>query len=162
MTEVRDAGADSIGIHLEAFDQGVRERIMPGKARIGVDYYFAAFRKAVELFGVGQVSSYVIVGLGESPQSIIAGCQRLVDVGVYPVVVPLRPILGTAMQDAAPPSPETMALIYRAVAGMLEQRGMSHADSKAGCARCGACSGLPTFMRRPPKDLGGRQPDVLR
>jgi radical SAM protein (TIGR04043 family) len=162
LTEVRDAGADSIGIHLEAFDQSVRERIMPGKARITVDYYLATLRRAVELFGAGQVSSYVIVGLGESPQSIIAGCQRLVDIGVYPVVVPLRPILGTEMQDATPPSPQVMTLIYRAVAGMLELRGMSHVDSKAGCARCGACSGLPTFTHRPPKDLGGRQLHVLR
>lgn len=152
LTEVRDAGADSIGIHLEAFDQAVRERILPGKARISVDYYFTTLRRAVELFGVGQVSSYIIVGLGESPASIIAGCQRLVDIGVFPFVVPLRPILGTEMQDVTPPSPEIMTLIYRAVAGMLELRGMSHADSKAGCARCGACSGLPTFTRRPTED----------
>jgi radical SAM protein (TIGR04043 family) len=162
MTEVRDAGADSIGIHLEAFDQSVRERMMPGKARISVDYYFAALHRAVELFGDGQVSSYIIVGLGESPQSIIAGCQRLVDIGVFPLVVPLRPILGTAMQDVAPPAPEIMTLIYRAVAGMLDKRGMSYAHSKAGCARCGACSGLPTFTNRPRKDLGGRQLDALR
>ena len=159
LTEVRDAGADSIGIHLEAFDQAVRERILPGKARISVDYYFTTLRRAVELFGVGQVSSYIIVGLGESPASIIAGCQRLVDIGVFPFVVPLRPILGTEMQDVTPPSPEIMTLIYRAVAGMLELRGMSHADSKAGCARCGACSGLPTFTNRPTEDrqLDARQ-----
>ncbi|MGA2512991.1 MAG: MSMEG_0568 family radical SAM protein [Candidatus Limnocylindrales bacterium] len=161
LTEVRDAGADSIGIHLEAFDQAVRERILPGKARISVDYYFTTLRRAVELFGVGQVSSYIIVGLGESPASIIAGCQRLVDIGVFPFVVPLRPILGTGMQDATPPSPEIMTLIYRAVAGMLELRGMSHADSKAGCARCGACSGLPTFTHRPPVDWGSRQHPIL-
>lgn len=161
LAEVRDAGADSIGIHLEAFDQAVRERIIPGKARISVDYYFTTLRRAVELFGVGQVSSYIIVGLGESPQSIIAGCQRLVDIGVFPFVVPLRPILGTGMQDATPPSTEIMTLIYRAVAGMLELRGMSHADSKAGCARCGACSGLPTFTHRPLNDRGSRQRQVL-
>lgn len=160
LAEVRDAGADSIGIHLEAFDQAVRERILPGKARISVDYYLTTLRRAVELFGVGQVSSYVIVGLGESPESIIAGCQRLVDIGVFPFVTPLRPILGTAMQDATPPSPETMALIYRAVAGALRSRGLSHADAKAGCALCGACSGLPTFMRKP-REAAGRQAQLF-
>jgi len=145
MAAVKDAGADSIGIHLESFDQAVRERILPGKARISVDYYFAAFRRAVELFGEGQVSSYIIVGLGESTESIIAGCRRLVDMGVFPFVVPLRPILGSEMHDAPAPSGEVMTRIYRAVSEMLQRRGMSHADSKAGCARCGACSGLPTF-----------------
>jgi radical SAM protein (TIGR04043 family) len=145
LAEVKAAGADSIGIHLEAFDQAVRERILPGKARTSVDYYFAAFRRAVELFGEGQVSSYIIVGLGESVESIIAGSQRLVDIGVFPFIVPLRPILGTEMQDVPAPSPQTMTNIYEAVTEMLERRGMSHADSKAGCARCGACSGLPAF-----------------
>jgi hypothetical protein len=49
------------------------------------------------------------------------------------------------MHDVPAPSGEVMTHIYRAVADMLQRRGMSHADSKAGCARCGACSGLPTF-----------------
>lgn len=145
LAEVKAAGADSIGIHLEAFDQAVRERVLPGKARTSVDHYFAAFRRAVELFGEGQVSSYIIVGLGESVESIIAGSQRLVDIGVFPFIVPLRPILGTEMQDVPAPSPHTMMSIYVAVTEMLERRGMNHADSKAGCARCGACSGLPAF-----------------
>ncbi len=145
LAEVRAAGADSIGIHLEAFDQAVRERILPGKARTSVAHYFAAFRRAVELFGEGQVSSYVIVGLGESSESIIAGCQRLVDIGVFPFVVPLRPILGTEMEDVPAPSAEVMTPIYHAVAEMLDRRGMNYADSKAGCVRCGACSGLPAF-----------------
>jgi radical SAM protein, MSMEG_0568 family len=151
LVEVKEAGADSIGIHLESFDQAVRERILPGKARISVDYYFATLQRAVEVFGEGQVSSYVIVGLGESSESIIAGCQRLIDMGVFPFVVPLRPVLGTEMQDVPAPSTEVMTQIYRAVADMLERRGMSHADSKAGCARCGACSGLPSFV----SSLGG-------
>jgi len=160
LAEVKDAGADSIGIHLESFDQAVRERILPGKARISVDYYMTTLRRAVDLFGVGQVSSYIIVGLGESSESIIAGCQRLIDIGAFPFVVPLRPIMGTEMQDVPAPTPEAMTRIYRAVAGMLERRGMSHADSKAGCARCGACSGLPSFVRSPERDRspgGGRE-----
>lgn len=160
LAEVKQAGADSIGIHLEAFDQAVRERILPGKARISVDHYFATLQRAVELFGEGQVSSYVIVGLGESSESIIAGCQRLIDMGVFPFVVPLRPVLGTEMQDVPAPSADVMTHIYQAVAEMLERRGMSHADSKAGCARCGACSGLPSFVSSYQADRvrrGGRE-----
>lgn len=145
LADVKAAGADSIGIHIEAFDQAVRERVLPGKARLSVDEYFAAYRRAVEVFGVGQVSSYIIVGLGESSESIIEGCQRLVDIGVFPFVVPLRPIKGTAMQDTPAPSTEVMTGIYAAVSQMLDRRGMSYAHSKAGCARCGACSALPAF-----------------
>jgi radical SAM protein (TIGR04043 family) len=145
LVEVKVAGADSIGMHLESFDQAVRERVLPGKSRVTVEDYFAAFRRAVEVFGEGQVSSYVIVGLGESTESILAGCQRLVDMGVYPFVVPLRPIVGSAMEDVSAPSAEEMIPIYQAVADMLHRRGMHFTDSLAGCVRCGACSALPAF-----------------
>lgn len=147
LRQVKEAGADSIGLHLESFDQEVRERILPGKARTSVDAYYRAFEKAVDVFGEYQVSSYIIVGLGETSESIIAGCERLVDMGVFPFVVPLRPILGTELQDAPPPPREVMEGIYRAVAEMLERRGVTHLVSKAGCTRCGACSGLPAFVQ---------------
>jgi radical SAM protein (TIGR04043 family) len=144
--EVKAAGVDAVGIHLEVFDQAVRERVTPGKAKISVDYYFETFKKAVEIFGENQVSSYIIVGLGESPESIIAGCKRLIEIGVYPFVVPLRPILGTEMQDATPPDASVMAPIYREVAAMMAARGLNWRNSKAGCTRCGACSALPSFQ----------------
>jgi len=142
---VREAGADSIGLHVESFDQQVRERITPGKARVSVERYFEAFERSVELFGEGQVSTYVIVGLGESAESILRGCQRLVDIGVIPFVVPLRPIVGTKMEHVLPPGPEVMYPIYEAVDAMLAARGLRLADSRAGCVRCGACSALPAF-----------------
>lgn len=161
LAEVKAAGADSIGIHLESFDQVVREKVLPGKARIGVEYYFATLRRAVEVFGAGQVSSYIIVGIGETTESILAGCQRLVDMGAFPFIVPLRPILGTEMEAVPAPSGETMTHIYRAVTEMLARKGMSHADTKAGCARCGACSGLPSFAAAA-AGRSGRQISVIQ
>lgn len=158
LRQVKEAGADSIGLHLESFDQRIRERILPGKARTSVDTYFRAFEKAVDVFGEYQVSSYIIVGLGESSESIIAGCERLVEMGVFPFVVPLRPILGTEMQDVPPPPREVMEGIYRAVAEMLERRGVTHLVSKAGCTRCGACSGLPAFIKDPVARNGRQLP----
>jgi radical SAM protein (TIGR04043 family) len=145
---VRDAGADSVGIHIESFDQAVRDRVTPGKARVSVERYFETFERAVELFGEGQVSSYVIVGLGESTASILRGCQRLVDMGVFPFVVPLRPIMGTQMEHVVPPAHEVMTEIYEAVDAMMASRGLSAENALAGCVRCGACSALPAYERR--------------
>ena len=148
LAAVRHAGADSIGLHVESFDQAVRERVTPGKARVSVERYFDAFSRAVELFGEGQVSSYIIVGLGESTESILRGCQRLVDMGVFPFVVPLRPIVGTEMEHVLTPVPEVMTQIYEAVDAMMAARNMRAADALAGCVRCGACSALPAYERR--------------
>jgi hypothetical protein len=35
--------------------------------------------------------------------------------------------------------------IYEQAAALLEASGLSWRKSKAGCVRCGACSGLPDF-----------------
>jgi radical SAM protein (TIGR04043 family) len=145
MVLLRDAGVESVGLHLESFDQSVREHVAPGKAKIGIERYFEAYRRAVELFGRNQVSSYIIVGLGESAESIVEGCRRLAEIGVYPFVVPLRPIIGTPMEDAKTPSPESMTPIYTRVAAINREHGLSWRNSKAGCERCGACSALPAY-----------------
>jgi radical SAM protein (TIGR04043 family) len=147
MLELKEARVESVGIHLESFDQKIRNAITPGKAQISLERYLEAYRRAVQIFGENQVSSYIIVGLGEDPASIIEGCKRLVDMGVYPFLVPLRPILGTSMEGWTPPSPEQMSSIYREVTTYMARRGMSWQKSKAGCVRCGACSALPAFQR---------------
>jgi radical SAM protein (TIGR04043 family) len=145
MQLLRDAGADTVGMHLESLDQRVRERISPGKATIGIERYFEAFARAVEIFGRNQVSSYIIVGLGDDEETIVEGARRMAETGVYPFVVPLRPIIDTPLEHATTPDPQMMQRIYWRVAMNNRRYGMSYRNSKAGCTRCGACSGVIAF-----------------
>jgi radical SAM protein (TIGR04043 family) len=145
MQFLREAGVDAVGIHLESLNQATRERITPGKAQISIERYFETYERAVEIFGRNQVSSYIIVGFGDDEELIVAGCERLAKIGVYPFVVPLRPILGTPLQNATAPEPTLMDRIYRRVALNNLKYGLSWRNSKAGCTRCGACSGLIAY-----------------
>ena len=142
---LRAAGVDSLGMHLEAVSPEVRARIMPGKANIGVDEYFAAFERAVAVFGRGQVSTYIIAGLGDTVEAILETCERLVNIGVYPFVVPFVPIGGTPL--AAHPAPDAafMRSILEPLGRQLVRAGMRSADIKAGCGKCGACSSLAAY-----------------
>jgi biotin synthase-related radical SAM superfamily protein len=76
---VHEQGIDSVGIHVESFDPVVLARVAPAKARTGIEGYFKAWERAVRLFGEGQVSTYVILGMGEDPELTALGCQRAVD-----------------------------------------------------------------------------------
>ena len=125
----------------------VLARIAPGKARTGIEGYFAAWERAVARFGEGQVSTYVILGMGEDPDVTVEGCRRAIDMGVYPFVVPLRPIAGSLLEDHLPPPPEYMESVYRRVVPYLQARGIGAAGAKAGCARCQACSALGVVER---------------
>jgi radical SAM protein (TIGR04043 family) len=143
--EVGEMGIDSVGIHVETFDPAVLARVAPAKARTGIDWYFSAWERAVEVFGPGQVSTYVILGMGEDPALIVDGCKRAVDIGVYPFVVPLRPVAGSLMGDWLPPSRSYTQPVYAKVLSYMIERGMRSTTTKAGCARCQACSGLSSM-----------------
>ena len=147
LEQLKDMGVDSVGMHVESFDPEVFSKVAAGKARRGVEAYFTAWEKAVEVFGAGQVSTYVILGMGEDPKLTAEGCKRAVEMGVYPFVVPLRPIPGSIMQDVLPPPPEYVESMYRQVVPHLVASGLTSGTVKAGCARCNACSAMGAFER---------------
>jgi radical SAM protein (TIGR04043 family) len=161
LDEVRRAGVDAVGIHSETFDPDVLARVAPGKAQCGIEGYFATWERAVEVFGRGSVTTYVLLGMGERPELIVDGCRRAIEMGVYPFVVPLRPVPGSLMADAPTPDPDYVAGIYAEVSAMLADAGFSHLDAKAGCARCQACSGLSAWERVLGRENGTRVHDSL-
>ncbi|HEX2053074.1 MAG TPA: MSMEG_0568 family radical SAM protein, partial [Actinomycetota bacterium] len=145
LEQVKEMGVDSVGIHIESFDPEVFPKVAPGKAKRGIEAYFKTWEKAVEVFGEGQVSTYVILGMGEDPKATVDGCKRAIDMGVYPFVVPIRPIPGSILQDLLPPPPSYVESMYRQVVPHLIANGFTSANVKAGCARCNACSGMSAF-----------------
>jgi radical SAM protein (TIGR04043 family) len=144
---MRDAGADALGMHLEAVGESVRRRIMPGKAQVSVARYLDAFAAAVPVFGRGQVSTYILAGLGDSVEEVLAVCERLVALGVYPFVVPFVPISGTPLESHPTPSADFMNAILAPLSRLLAAGNLKASEVKAGCAKCGACSALSTYER---------------
>jgi radical SAM protein (TIGR04043 family) len=145
---MKESGVEALGLHLETFDPEVLARIAPGKAAQGVERYLEAWDAAVPVFGRGQVSTYLIVGLGESVESVVEGCRAAVERGVYPFVVPLRPSPGSIVAHERPPDPEHVRAVYEAVAPLIAEAGIMSQDARAGCVRCQACSALSTFERQ--------------
>lgn len=147
LARLRDAGVDALGVHIETFDPEVFSRVTPGKAAIGFEQYIRTWEQAVDVFGRWQVSTYVLVGLGERLETIFRGVETCSSLGVYPFVVPFRPIAGTPMEATTPPSPSLMARVYLEAAAILGKYEGTAKSSKAGCVSCGECSALPDFER---------------
>lgn len=145
---LHSCGVNSLGMHLEAWDESVRARIMPGKAEVPVAFYLRAFAAAVRVFGRGQVNTYLLAGLGDTVEGLLDGCRQLIDLGVYPFVVPFVPIGGTPLEGRTPPTADFMRAILQPLGEMLSDAGMTSENVKAGCAKCAACSSLSTFERK--------------
>lgn len=144
---MKDAGVDALGMHLEAVTPEVRARIMPGKAGVPLEKYFSSFEAAVKVFGRGQVSTYILAGLGDTAEAILSMSQRLVDLGVYPFVVPFVPISGTPLESHPAPRAEFMASVLAPLSRIVTQGGLKAGDIKAGCGKCGACSALSIYEK---------------
>jgi len=142
---MKAAGIASLGMHLEAVTQEVRDRIMPGKAGVPMARYMDAFDAAVAVFGRGQVSTYILAGLGDTSEAILSVSEQLIAKGVYPFVVPFVPITDTPLANHPAPTPAFMAQILPQLGAMLKQANLLSHDMKAGCAKCGACSALASY-----------------
>ena len=142
---MKASGIDTLGMHLEVVTPEVRARVMPGKASVPISRYMEAFKAAVAVFGKGQVSTYILAGLGDTAEAILSISRELIEIGVYPFVVPFVPISGTPLEDHPAPSPEFMKSILAPLGAMLRDAQMRSADIKAGCGKCGACSSLASY-----------------
>ncbi len=144
---MHDAGIDTLGMHLEAVTPSVRARVMPGKATVPLARYLDAFAAAVPVFGRGQVSTYILAGLGDSAAAILDIAETLIELGVYPFVVPFVPISGTPLEGHPAPTAAFMHAILAPLAAMLRRADLLATGIKAGCGKCGACSALSTYER---------------
>lgn len=141
---LRTAGTTAIGIHVDSLDEEVRRRWTPGKATVALERYGEVWAEAVRVFGRNRVSTYLLVGLGENPDELVSGAKRLIGMGVYPFVVPYRPLEGSlaSADGVAAPGHDLVADVTDRVGAALRNAGMRGIDQGAGCAACGACSAL--------------------
>ena len=107
------AGVDRLGIALDGATHAVFDMVKG--AKVGGCYnwknQFQLLTAALTVFGNGNASTHVIVGLGESEKDVAEIIQRCVDLGVLPALFAFTPVRGTAMEANAPPKVE----IYRRV-----------------------------------------------
>lgn len=100
-----EAGAERIGIPLDAATEEIFERVKGLKA--GGPYemrrQLTLLEEAVKVFGRGMVSTHLIVGLGETERDMAFIIQRCVDMGVLPALFAFTPIAGTAMENMEQP-----------------------------------------------------------
>ncbi len=113
MRLLAEVGAERIGIPLDAATKELFDRVK-GRS-VGGPYVweeqFTLLSEAVEVFGIGKVSTHLIVGLGETEREMVEMVQRCVDMGVLPALFAFTPIPGTTLETNLQPS----VSVYRRV-----------------------------------------------
>ena len=138
--KLKEAGADTIGIHLEVLDETLRSKITPGKFHMTYELYEKNWKRAIDIFGKNQVSSYILTGFGESNNDFIKRVEKIVSIGVIPYITPVRSIAG---KKSLPFTDfKELLEIYMKSAELMKDYGVNPLESLAGCVRCGDCSAI--------------------
>ena len=142
--QLADAGVDAVGIHLESADESIRESICPGKFAYGsLDLYNAAWERSLKFFKKGDVSTFLLYGLGEDLDKTLRFCEDVASKGVMPIVTPFRPAPGSQLADFVPSYvgafEETLGF-YKSLGKILAANRLNPRDTVGGCSRCGGCT----------------------
>jgi biotin synthase-related radical SAM superfamily protein len=102
---LKKAGVNRLGIALDAATEAVFNKVK-GKD-VGGSYIWEGqllmLREALQIFGKGNVSTHIIVGLGETEREAAEIVQKCVDMGILPVLFAFTPVRGTALECRTAP-----------------------------------------------------------
>jgi biotin synthase-related radical SAM superfamily protein len=138
---LKDAGADEVKYNLECVDPDLFLQVCPGISRLEI---MDALQEAVAIFGKNRVFTNIIVGLGETDETLHRSIDELTEWGVIPVLRavfphPLR-ARETWMQR---PSAERLLDNAHYLKAALEKNGLDGAAALTGCYRCTGCDLTP-------------------
>jgi uncharacterized radical SAM superfamily protein len=127
---LREMGLNRVSFCFEIFDRERFKDVCPGKdAEYGLDYYLEAVRYCATLGQKGPrhepwvTNGEIIAGL-EPPESSIRAIDWITSVGAIPTVCVFRPLVGTDLEDEAPPRTEDMVPVFRRLYEACMERGL--------------------------------------
>ena len=123
LARIRDAGADIVGIGLDAASEEVFFRTRGRGARGPHSWaqHWALARAARRIFGPMKVNCHVIVGLGETDEDLVDLFYRLQSEEIAAYLFSFNPEPGTAMADV-PRTPITRLRRIQLTKHLIEQR----------------------------------------
>ncbi len=144
MLNLKQAGVNSVGIHIESMDDEIRRDICPGKHSYATyERYLQSWKRAIEIFGKGNVTTFVLYGLGEDEELTLRKCAEITNLGVLPIVTPVRPAQGSQLANSVPTyigNLDGAVSFFESLGKILFSNNLEPSKTIAGCSRCGACT----------------------
>jgi hypothetical protein len=144
---LHEAGATELKLNLQTFDRALFKRVCP---HWDFNRQLELIEKAAGVFGRERVTANLIVGMGESDESVVEGLEFLVGLGIVPTVRMLRwnDINREHLEEAlggpvAPVAPERLLRLARLQQALLDRAGLSVLNYKTMCHACRACDIVP-------------------
>lgn len=118
------SGLSEIAFNIEIADDLLARRYMEGKGAISREYYYSQLTYASQIFDKEEtVRSMLLVGL-EPLSNTLGAVEKLVNIGVQPMLSVFRPMPGTPLENFMTPSVEKVVELYYAASEACKQKRM--------------------------------------
>ncbi|MFW9918835.1 MAG: radical SAM protein [Candidatus Thorarchaeota archaeon] len=144
LQRLAEAGVNAVGIHIESADDRIRAEVCPGKHQHGpIDLYVKTWDAARKYFEPGDVTTFILYGLGEDRDITLRFCEDMAQRGILPIVTPIRPAPGSQLADFTPSyvgNLDEAIEFYKELGRTLFKYQLNPMKTSGGCSRCGACT----------------------
>lgn len=138
---LKDAGAMEVKYNIETVDPEIFKRVCP---ELSQGYIINALEHAVRIFGRNHVFTNILIGLGETDETVIKGMDELASKGIIPILrkVNLHPLrVGEVyVEEVSAGRLLKLAGIERRI---LEKYGLNSGNALTGCVPCTGCDITP-------------------
>lgn len=140
---LKEAGAVEVKYNIETADAEIFETVCPG---LSIDYIIRALEHAVPLFGRNHVFSNILIGLGETDETILARVEQLAGIGVIPILRKANPHpLRAGEVHIEPVSAARLLKLARETRRILEKFDLHPEKALTGCVPCTGCDITPVL-----------------
>ena len=134
------AGADEVKYNVETMDPDVFVRVCPD---LSLTQFIGELTRAGKIFGKDHVSSNMIIGLGESDDTILSGVSLLAQIQVIPVLRAISVHPSLPLPGAKRPAADRIFRLASATKDILHQQGLSPLNACTMCLPCTGCDLIP-------------------
>ncbi len=139
--KLKEAGVSEVKYNIEVADSEIFKQVCPGLSETDV---FGELEDAVGLFGRGRVFSNVIVGLGETDESVEQMVEKLAEIGVIACV---RPVYENALRKGdcfmERPSQKRLLKLFEMQKRISQKYSLHPEKAETMCSLCSGCDMVP-------------------
>ncbi|MEZ4588923.1 MAG: radical SAM protein [Gemmatimonadales bacterium] len=140
------AGVFSVAYNLEVWDPVLFDYFCPGKSSVqGREHWLRALEVAAEVYGPGRVSTHLVTGFMEPPESVLEGVEWLSSRGIATIPLVWSPVEGTRYAGFRAPRPEWFVEMVRKIAEIRLKHGVDAFEPAALPNDCPRCA-MPTLI----------------
>ncbi len=138
---LKNAGAAEVKYNIETVDPVIFRKVCPNLSQ---EYIVKSLEHAVPVFGRNHVFTNIIIGLGESDDTVISGVEMLAGKGVIPILRKVNP--HPLRKDDVYIEPVSAGRLLKLASEerrILERHGLDIRQALTGCIPCTGCDVTP-------------------